>query len=370
MVQQVLKKLDHVPRALSHTPTTPLGSVGGAPPYVTSEQRGGGGEVRETQPFWSVPKTEVDFTGQEVGRGRWGVVRVAAFRGQQVAAKCLFNSISSEDNRKIFIDSMDVAAKLRHPNLLMFIGAVLQGEPILLTELMPYNLRIVLEKDALLYHQIVGIATDVANGLTYLHANKPEPVVHGDLTHNSVLLERIHGNRWRAKLSDFMTARFFKQLLFASTSDISETSDGDRSRSLSPPVVSPKRSDSISNDSSTTSPSHLLPKLSLTMEPPRSIMSKLSRKISITAPDIADSAILTPKRDVYCFGLLLVQMCTRSSPLDVSLAYLIRSITWQDVSSAVKLCIETNPDDRPDMADVAPQMLRMSGAVSPRSPKP
>ena len=40
-----------------------------------------------------------------------------------------------------FSREMTIAAKIRHPNLLLFIGATREGEAVILTELMPTSLR-------------------------------------------------------------------------------------------------------------------------------------------------------------------------------------------------------------------------------------
>ena len=79
---------------------------------------------------------EIRLTQQELGRGAWGVVVVAQFRGLQVAAKCLHSDIICDYNRDMFVREMNIAAKLHHPNLVQFIGATLEGRPVILTELM------------------------------------------------------------------------------------------------------------------------------------------------------------------------------------------------------------------------------------------
>ena len=78
-------------------------------------------------------REEIQFTDQELGRGGWAVVRVAKFRGLQVAAKCLHTCIVSDYNRHLFVREMSIAARVRHPNLVQFIGAMMEGEPIILT---------------------------------------------------------------------------------------------------------------------------------------------------------------------------------------------------------------------------------------------
>ena len=68
-------------------------------------------------------------------------MRVATFRGARVAAKFIHNAIISPHNINLFLREMQMAASVRHPNLLLFIGASLDdNKPVILTELMPTNL--------------------------------------------------------------------------------------------------------------------------------------------------------------------------------------------------------------------------------------
>ena len=53
-------------------------------------------EGREEQPHWVVRREEVELTEEVVGRGGWGEVRVAMFRGLRVAAKFLYDVILSD----------------------------------------------------------------------------------------------------------------------------------------------------------------------------------------------------------------------------------------------------------------------------------
>ena len=304
----------------------------------------------EKGPFWEISKKDIELSGVEIGKGRWSVVREAIYRGDRVAARCLYSKIISEDNFKVFIECMDTAVKLRHTNLLPFIGAVLEGEPIIITELMPFNLKKVLEmKGQLLNYQIVGIALDVARALNFLHTAKPEPVVHGDLMSTSVLLEQGKGNSWRAKLSDFMTAKFFKQLI--GTEGILEHDlRGQSPMSPTGPIsVASTTSRRMSKDRRSRS---------------SSTGSDTKKAMMVTPPDILDPANLTPKRDIYSYGLLLVEMCSGSTPHIISLNFLLESITWAEMNALIRDCIETEPKNRPSMEDVLPDIAEMHQALS------
>ena len=307
--------------------------------------------TKEEKPFWVVPREEVEFTREEVGKGRWGIVKVATYRGMRIAARCLYSQITSEANQKIFMECMDTAAKIRHPNLLPFIGAVVEGEPIILTELMTTNLKSLLEKEALLQHQVLAIGIDVTRALNFLHLTQPDPIAHGELTSSSVLLEQGRGARWKAKLSDFMTAKFFDTLM-ASNSPLDDD------------IISP------TSPSRTAVPLALIGKrnsrIGLPPEENEVLLSSLKskRKPSLTAEPL-DVDTLSPKRDVRGYAILLVEMCTRTSPLEVSLAYLIESIKWPvvDIIGLIKNCLEPDPERRPDMKEVLHKMIEFDTVV-------
>ena len=98
--------------------------------------------------------------------------------------------------------------QLRHPNLVLFIAAVLddQGGPMIITELLDTTLRKAYE-DNLLHpglDQCMDIFRDVASALCYLHD-------HRDVSSANVLLKAMANNRWKAKLSDFGSANWAKE---------------------------------------------------------------------------------------------------------------------------------------------------------------
>ena len=166
----------------------------------------------ETQ--WVVKKREIQLTGPELGRGGWATVSVATFRGARVAAKCVHNEIISDHNVQLFKREMNMASRIRHPNLLQFIGATNVGEMVILTELMPTSLRRELGRE----HQFsprlaISIGVDVARALNYLHLMEPHPLIHRDISSANVLLEPMPVlNCWKAKVSDYGTVNLLQQL--------------------------------------------------------------------------------------------------------------------------------------------------------------
>ena len=143
----------------------------------TTEQRAQRLRVEGHDQFWIVHREEIQLTNQELGRGGWAIVRVGKFRGLRVAAKCLHTLIVSDYNRQLFVREMNIAARVRHPNLVQFIGAMMEGEPIILTELMSTSLRAILERRPFNPAQITSISLDVARALNYLHLMQPDPIM-------------------------------------------------------------------------------------------------------------------------------------------------------------------------------------------------
>ena len=172
------------------------------------------GKLRRLETQWVVERREIQLTDQELGRGAWATVSVAIFRGARVAAKCVHNQIVSQHNIQLFKREMDMAAKIRHPNLLLFIGATLEGEMVILTELMPTSLRRELQREYQMSPRLtISIGLDVARALNYLHLMRPHPLIHRDISSANILLERLLINgRWRAKVSDYGTVNLQENL--------------------------------------------------------------------------------------------------------------------------------------------------------------
>lgn len=305
------------------------------------------------KPLWVVPRSEVQLTLEEVGKGRWTIIQVAEYKGQRVAARCIYSQLVSKKNHKLFQENLHVVAKIQHPNILAFLGAVVEGDPIILTELMPTNLRKVLDMGKLENYQISDIAVDIARALFFLHTIKPEPVIHGDLVSSSILLQKKSGI-WKAKLSDFVTAKFFQEIISTGIADeISLSPTFSEVSQLFPSPTSPPTYP-FSHPRSLGE----LPSIKQT-----SRMATKNFRQSQTAIDMQDDSILTLQRDVYSFGLLLVEMCTGTTPLDVSLNFLVESITWSDMIATVKTCTEYNPALRPSMESVLTRLKSIHEAT-------
>ncbi|CAL2248258.1 unnamed protein product [Prunus armeniaca] len=90
--------------------------------------------------------------------------------------------LSAKDNTRL--------RELRHPNILQFLGSIVQQEEmVLITEYLPKgNLEDILRQRARLdVHTALRYALDIARGMNYLHEHKPCPIVHNHLDTRNLL---------------------------------------------------------------------------------------------------------------------------------------------------------------------------------------
>ncbi|XP_019851989.1 PREDICTED: uncharacterized protein LOC100634190 [Amphimedon queenslandica] len=164
---------------------------------------------------WKVSCTDVTLSKKELGRGGWGVIWIGEFRGQSVAVKQMHELIKSDEYMELLHREINTMSQLRHPNLLQFIGAVLDhpsGNPMIITEVMDTSLRSAYERKEFTTNRhcrpvILSIMRDVAVGLNYLHC-LPDPIIHRDVSSANVLLESKGDKKWKTKISDFGSAKF------------------------------------------------------------------------------------------------------------------------------------------------------------------
>ena len=160
--------------------------------------------------LWELPREEVHISQTILGTGGWGYVARGTFRGQTVAVKCLHRGILSPQNEGRVRREISIMSQVRHPNLLLLIGAVLTVEgagPLIVTELLDRSLRSAYEGEMLEERSKVPVLRDVASALTYLHSHHHTPIIHRDVSSANVLLEYTRPQiQWKAKLSDFGSA--------------------------------------------------------------------------------------------------------------------------------------------------------------------
>lgn len=188
--------------------------------------------------LWQIKRNELVFQEpvEVLGRGTFGLVFLAEYRGTQVAVKRVlphrkgasetaqeptmledgdlhsryvsYNGHTTNKKAKTirkmkddFTAEMRIVSRLRHPCITTVMGAVMESagqEPMMVLEYMELGaLYDVIHNDTIRMdgETIVSILGDVAQGMHFLHSASPQ-IVHGDLKAQNVLIDRY----FRAKV--------------------------------------------------------------------------------------------------------------------------------------------------------------------------
>ena len=86
--------------------------------------------LRGRAELWELPREELVLSHQ-IGEGSCGTVFLARWRGLECAAKVL-PAIPSETAKADMINEISTISHLRHPNLVLFLGACTVKEPLLI----------------------------------------------------------------------------------------------------------------------------------------------------------------------------------------------------------------------------------------------
>ncbi|KAK7400890.1 hypothetical protein VNO78_12199 [Psophocarpus tetragonolobus] len=154
---------------------------------------------------WEIEPTELDFsTSVRIGKGSFGEILRALWRGTPVAVKRILPSLS-EDRLVIqdFRHEVNLLVKLRHPNIVQFLGAVTDRKPLMLiTEYLKGGdlHQYLKEKGALSPITAINFSMDIVRGMAYLH-NEPNVIIHRDLKPRNVLL--VNSSADHLKVGDF-----------------------------------------------------------------------------------------------------------------------------------------------------------------------
>lgn len=135
-----------------------------------------------------IPEYELNPFELQVRRGDGiskGSYQVAKWNGTKVAVK-IFNKDSYSDPESInaFKHELTLLEKVRHPNVIQFVGAVTQNRPMMIV--LEYHAKgnlesYLLKKGRLQPAKAIRFAIDIARGMNYLHECKPDPIIHCDL---------------------------------------------------------------------------------------------------------------------------------------------------------------------------------------------
>ena len=190
-------------------------------------------------------------------------------------------------------------AQIRHPNMVMLIAAVFdaKNDPLIVTELLDISLRKAYEEDFLQDSSKLSIFRDIASALNYLHLHQQGEIIHRDVSSANVLLEAKPNNQWKAKLSDFGSAK-------------------------------------LAIEAKTTGPG----------------------APAYTAPEVRKEMGIrqTGKLDVYSYGVVLCEVIVGQFPMEGSLPSMMQVVRskWPFMHRLVTSCTQEHPNRRPTMSHV------------------
>lgn len=148
------------------------------------------------------------FIGSKIGEGAHGKVYQGRYRDRIVAVKVLHRGSTSEERASLedrFAREVNMMSRVKHENLVKFIGACKDPLMVIVTELLPgMSLRrylVAIRPGKLDLHVAIKFAIDVARAMECLHANG---IIHRDLKPDNLLLT---ANQKSVKLADFGLAR-------------------------------------------------------------------------------------------------------------------------------------------------------------------
>ncbi|KAI4370996.1 hypothetical protein MLD38_019277 [Melastoma candidum] len=151
-------------------------------------------------PEYEINPNDLDFTKSvDISKGTFCR---ASWRGTLVAVKKFGEDVFADEEKvRAFRDELALLQKIRHPNVVQFLGAVTQSSPMMIVmEYLPKgDLREYLNrKGALKPSLAVKLALDIARGMNYLHENRP-PIIHRDLEPSNILRDDSN----HLKVADF-----------------------------------------------------------------------------------------------------------------------------------------------------------------------
>mmetsp|Transcript_20149 Transcript_20149/g.33065 ORF Transcript_20149/g.33065 Transcript_20149/m.33065 type:complete len:666 (+) Transcript_20149:94-2091(+) len=152
--------------------------------------------------------TEIDFKElhdrTEIGQGGFGKVYRCKWNDLEVACKVLLQQTLTPEGEEEFKKEVAMMNSIRHPNIVLFMGACTTTPLCMVTEFLPrsslwHHLRST-NNQPLPRTRAIEIALDTARGLRYLHSRG---VLHRDLKSSNILL----AENFQAKICDFGLSR-------------------------------------------------------------------------------------------------------------------------------------------------------------------
>ncbi|XP_077247927.1 U-box domain-containing protein 35-like isoform X2 [Tasmannia lanceolata] len=279
---------------------------------------------------YTIEEIEVatDFFSEalKIGEGGYGPVYRASLDHTPVAIKVL--RPDAAQGRKQFQQEVEVLSCIRHPNMVLLLGACPEYGCLVYEYMDSGSLEDRLFRRGntppIPWHIRFKIAAEIATGLLFLHQAKPEPLVHRDLKPGNILVDR----NYTSKISDVGLAR----------------------------LVPPSVADNVTQYR----------------------MTSTAGTFCYIDPEYQQTGMLGIKSDIYSLGIMLLQIVTAKPPMGLThhveraidkgtfADMLDQSVSdWpvQEALGYAKMalkCAELRRKDRPDLATVIlPELNRL-----------
>jgi hypothetical protein len=185
-------------------------------------------KLRDAQKSWEIDFAEIKLQ-EKIGSGAFSELYKAEWRASIVAAKVISVDKGAESVIQSFCEEINVMSKLRHSNILLFLGAVPRIPRLaIITEFcfggsVYQAIRSPIWRR--LHHaDLVSFARDAARGMAYLHACG---LIHRDLKSQNLLLDKpLSLGRPTVKVADFGLARALTTAAASATAASTSSSAG------------------------------------------------------------------------------------------------------------------------------------------------
>ncbi|KAJ6871583.1 hypothetical protein NC652_037055 [Populus alba x Populus x berolinensis] len=304
------------------------------------------------------------FIGNKIGEGAHGEVYKGRYGDLIVAIKVLHPGTTPEERAALedrFAREVNMMSRVKHENLVKFIGACKDPFMVIVTELLPgMSLRkylVSIRPKQLDLYVAINFALDVARAMDCLHANG---IIHRDLKPDNLLLTANHKS---VKLADFGLAR-------EETVTEMMTAETGTYRWMAPEM---DRINAVFDICLTNR----------SMSFPSVLLTALLQLYSTVTLRQGEKKHYNNKVDVYSFGIVLWELLTNRMPFEgmsnLQAAYAAafkqeRPALPEDVSPDLAFIIQSCWVEDPNLRPSFNQIIRMLNAflftLSPPSPTP